>query len=263
MHNAEEFADDQQTTVRPTPPLHHQRAEIRRRGTIAQPLRIIDQMPAEIAQINTGFGVFDYRTILNIRFHRTRALGRDHANIVKRGLADHRIRTHPERGIIVRHTLMQHMLNVSGGGRNTFDSRRRSTIRGIRSLNHGHALIARLFHLVHQTQAVITQQHGIGIQRQHIFGIAHHEIRRFALTHVTQNHPIGSFHTFERVSHQSDEGIQIHGLVAFAGGRRIQLAFERPSFCSENAYQTFVQLQNAIRVDMLLQCDRFVQRLFR
>ena len=33
--------------------------------------------------------------------------------------------------------------------------------------------------------------------------------------------------------------------------------------CGENAYQTFVQLQNAIRVDMLLQGDRFVQRLFR
>ena len=74
MHNAEEFADDQQTTVRPTSPLHHQRAEIRRCGTIAQPLRIINQMPAEIAQINTGFGIFDHRAVLNIRFHRARAL---------------------------------------------------------------------------------------------------------------------------------------------------------------------------------------------
>ena len=74
MHNAEEFADDQQTTVRPTSPLHHQRAEIRRRGTITQPLRIINQMPAEIAQINAGFGVFNHRAILNIRFHRARAL---------------------------------------------------------------------------------------------------------------------------------------------------------------------------------------------
>ena len=45
--------------------------------------------------------------------------------------------------------------------------------------------------------------------------------------------------------------------------RCVQFAFERPSFCGENAYQTFVQLQNAIRVDMLLQGDRFVQRLFR
>ena len=111
---------------------------------------------------------------------------------------------------------MQHVLNVGGGGRYAFDSRRRTTIRGIRGLNHGHTLVARLFHLVHQTQAVIAQQHGIGIQCQHIFGIAHHEIRRFVLAHVTQNHAIRRFHTLQRVAHQPDERIQIHGLVAFA-----------------------------------------------
>ena len=155
------------------------------------------------------------------------------------------------------------MLNIGGGGRDTFDSRRRSTIRGIRSLNHGHALIARLFHLVHQTQAVIAQQHGIGIQRQHVFGITHHKIGRFPLAHVTQNHAIRRFHTLQRVTHQADERIQIHGFVAFAGGRCVQFAFERPSFCGEDTHQTFIQLQNAIRIDMLLQCDRFVQRLFR
>ena len=263
VHNTEEFADDQQTAIRPTPPLHHQRTEIRRGGTIAQPLRIVDQMPAEITQIDTGFGVFDHRAILNIRFHRARALSRHHADIVERGLADHRVRTYPERGVIVGHALMQHVLNVGGGGRDAFDSRRRATIRGIRGLDHGHALIAGLFHLVHQAQAVVAQQHGIGVQRQHVFGIAHHEIGRFSLAHVTQNHPVRRFHALERVPHQSDERIQIHGFVAFTGGRRIQLAFERPSFCGENAYQTFVQLQNAIRVDMLLQGDRFVQRLFR
>lgn len=89
-------------------------------------------MPAEITQIDTGFGVLDHRAILNIRFHRARALSRHHADIVERGLADHRVRTYPERGVIVGHALMQHVLNVGGGGRDAFDSRRRATIRGIR-----------------------------------------------------------------------------------------------------------------------------------
>ena len=61
----------------------------------------------------------------------------------------------------------------------------------------------------------------------------YHEIGRFPLAHVTQKHPVRRFHALERVPHQSDERIQIHGFVAFTGGRRIQLAFERPSFCGE------------------------------
>ena len=50
--DAEEFADDQQAAVRPAPPLHHQRAEIRRGRAVAQSFRIVHQMPAVVAQIH-------------------------------------------------------------------------------------------------------------------------------------------------------------------------------------------------------------------
>ena len=158
---------------------------------------------------------------------------------------------------------MQHVLDVGGGRGDAFDARRRTSVGRVWSLDDGHPLIAGLFKLVDESQAVVAQQHGIGVERQHVFGVAHDEVRRLPFARVAQEYAIGCLLAFDAVPHQADEGIEVHGLVAFGGRRRVLLAFERPSFDGEDPYQPVVQLHDAFRFDLLLQHGRLVERLLR
>ena len=147
---------------------------------------------------------------------------------------------------------MQHMLDVGGSRGDALDTRRRPAVRGVRRLNDGDMLVAGLFELIDEPDAIVAQQHGIGVQREHVFGVAQHEIGHFPRPDVTQHHAVGGFLTFDAVTHQPDERVEVHRLVAFLRQGDVLLALERPAFDGEDPYEPVVQLHDTLGGDRVV-----------
>src|SRR5437879_11573319 len=121
---ANQFRQDDETTVGPAPSLNDERAEIRRRRAERQPLRVIVELPPTIDEIHGRLRVFDHGPVLNELADRIAALDFDNGDVFERALAGQRVRTDPERRSIVGEPLMDDELNIRGGTGDPLESSR-------------------------------------------------------------------------------------------------------------------------------------------
>ena len=98
-------------------------------------------------------------------------------DVVERPLAQHGVRPDPERGVVLGHALVQDVLDVGGAAGEALETGRRAGVGAVRGLRHRDPLVLGLLEQVDETQAVLGQEHAVGVEGQDVLGVGHVEIR--------------------------------------------------------------------------------------
>ena len=163
-----ELRQDQQATVGPAATLDDQRPEVRRGGAVAEALGVVHQRPAVGADVDRRLGVLDDGAVLDVGLDRESADRLDLADVVQRALADHGVGADPEGGVVVAQPLVEDVLDVGRRAGDAFDARGGAAVGRVRGLGDGDPLVALLLEELDQSQAVVAQQHGVGIEGEQV-----------------------------------------------------------------------------------------------
>ena len=132
------------------------------------------------------------------------------------------------------------MLDVRGGPGHPLQTRASTSERRIRSLDDGDPLIAGLLQAIDQAQAVVAQQNAVRIEGQQVVAVRDHEVG--VLAELGEDDPFRAVINGEASAHETEVGVEVHGLVRLVGQRDVTLALERGDLGAERALQTLLQL---------------------
>ena len=135
---------------------------------------------------------------------------------------------------------MHDVLQVRGRSRDPLDPGGRAGERAVRRLGDGGLPVLALLEQVHQAQAVLGQQHAVGIERQHVVRVGHVQV---AVGRVggNQRHAANGPYRAVAAAHQADIAVQVHGLVGLVRERDVALALEAGELGPEDPDQPPVQ----------------------
>src|SRR6478736_1003975 len=107
---SKQVGKNEQPAVRPTSTLNYQRAEVRWRCTIGQPLRMVEQSPPFGRKVDRRPGILNHRLVLDIDANVASLPVIDHANVLQRLKSQQCIRADPKRRIKGGEALMDKVL---------------------------------------------------------------------------------------------------------------------------------------------------------
>ena len=253
-----QLGQDQQAAVGPAAPLDAQRAEVRRGGAVAEPLRVVVQPPAVQPHVDRGLGVLDGRAVLDVLLDLVVADVGRLGDLVERLLADDRVRADPERGVVVGQALVHDVLQVGGRAGDPLQPGGGAGERAVRRLRDGDVLVLLLLEQVHQPQAVLGQQHAVGVQRHHVVRVG--DVRPGTGLGAHQRRAAGHLRLAEVAAHQPDVAVEVHRLVGLMGQRHVLLALEAGDPDGERPHEPPVQPQEHLRVQHDALASRVEQR---
>ena len=109
---AKQVGENNQPTVRPASTLNYQRAEIRWRRTVGQPLRMVEQSPPFSREVDRRPGILNHCLVLDIDANIASLPVIDHADVLQRLKSQQRIRADPKRRIKGGEALMDKVLYI-------------------------------------------------------------------------------------------------------------------------------------------------------
>ena len=255
----QEPREHQQPAVGPALPLDAQRTEVGRRRAVAEPLGVVLETPAVHAQVEARLGVLDDRAVLDVVACReavVRLLGHDG---VERRLADDRVGSDPEGGVVVRQPLVDDVLQVGRRAGDPLEARRRSTERRVRGLDDRDVGVLGSLEERDEPEAVLGQQHAVGVERQHVVGVRHLEIERSS-AHRQVDRAARGLADAIAATHQAQVAVEVHGLVRLVRERGEALALEAREVGPEDPDEAAVEPAHARRADLGVRGDRVAQR---
>src|SRR5207253_11255485 len=92
---AQQLRQNDQPAVRPAAPLDQERAKIGWRSAEGESFGIVVELPAPLDQVNAGFRVLDYGSVLNVDIDGEAALHLGDDDVFEGRLAPERSGTHP------------------------------------------------------------------------------------------------------------------------------------------------------------------------
>src|SRR5437660_8038968 len=112
---AQQLRQNDQAAVRPTAPLDQERTKIGWRRAKGEPFGIVVEPPALVDQVDAGFRVLDYGSVLNVDLDREAALHLSDDDVFEGRLAQERIGAYPVGRAIAREALVNQVLDVGSG----------------------------------------------------------------------------------------------------------------------------------------------------
>ncbi len=162
-------------------------------------------------------------------------------DVVERPFTQHRVRPHPEGGVVVRHALVGDVLNIGGRPRDALEGRGGAGEGTVGTLGHRHVGVLCLLHEIDQTKAVLGQDDRVSVQGHDVVSVRNLEApstgsggKKDATGH--------GLHVVVRVAHQADVGVEVHRLVGLVRQIGVELPFERRHVRSESPGQPTVEL---------------------
>ncbi len=196
------------------------------------------------AEVHRRLGVLDDRAVTDVRADLPVAQIRRHGDVVEGPFADHRVGAHPEGCVVVREALVDQVLEVGGRPGDPLEAGGRSGEGAVGRLGDRDLAVLLLLEEVHEAQAVLRQEHAVGVQRQDEVGIGHAQVRRARLGGDERGTGDG-LDLPVVVAHQPDVAVEVHGLVGLVRQGHVPLALEARELCLERPGQPPVQLPDA------------------
>jgi hypothetical protein len=102
------------------------------------------------------------------------------------------------------------VLQIGGRARDSLQSRGGSPEGAVGRLRHTIALVLGLLEQMHESQAVLGQDHAVGIEREDVVGVRDHEVGGVKLAGRHERATRGSTNVAVAASHQADIAVQVH-----------------------------------------------------
>ena len=141
---------------------------------------------------------------------------------------------------------MHDVLQVRGRAGDPLQPGRRPGERAVRGLRDRRVLVLLLFEQVHEPQAVLGQQHTIGVKRHHVVGVR--DLKPLTRQARHERCPAHGLDLAVHATHETHVAVEVHGLVRLMGQRHVALALKARDPRAERPHEPPVQPQEHLRV---------------
>ena len=150
----------------------------------------------------------------------------------------------------MRHPLVDDVLQIGRGTGDPLDPGRCPGICAVRRLGDADVGVLVLLEQVDETQAVLRQDHAVGIEREHVVGIRDDEVG-VPVERLNEHASRRRLLVTVAPAHQADVAVEVHRLVRLGGERRVALALEARDLGPEGPDEPPVELLDARRRQLL------------
>ena len=154
---------------------------------------------------------------------------------------------------------MHDVLQIGRGAGDPLDPRGRAAVGRVGRLHDPDVGVARVLHVGHEPQAVLRQQHAVGVEREHVVGIGHLEVERAAAHGEVDQAGSGGAEPVAP-AHETDVAVEVHGLVGLVRERREALALEARDVGPEDPDEAPVEPPDAGDADVRVGRDGLAER---